>query len=147
MTVRFGLIAAVAVVMLCGDAETAQAQIVTITQTGYIAADPNFNGNPSVNPAGTFTVAAKAAKWQIQWDYGALVDNTYTVNGKIGAGGAQTKTVTGMNGDNNGKWGNVGAEGLLLKPLPANTAIRAQIGMIVAGQFKPMGNPAYFPLN
>jgi hypothetical protein len=140
MGVRFGLIAVAAVAMTGGVTGTVQAQEVSVQNWNFNPANMNANpvGNPTINPAGTYTVPAPAAgvtqNWRVVLDYGTLVDGTFTVfpNGQQpGNGLIQDLSIT--NANNNGSF-NLGGQGKIgdtlnatLAKLPANTAARVRL--------------------
>jgi hypothetical protein len=107
----------VALVAMLGFAGTADAQIVTITATNYVAGPP-----PKADPQGTWSVPPMSGSYKVEFDYGAVTNGTYTVNYNIGLGGTVGVPIRG----GNGTWGPIGQEPLM-NPLPANTHVRARL--------------------
>lgn len=136
MNTRFGLICAIVAVTITLTSGRASAQIVTITQSGYVAGTP-----PKADPQGTYSVPG-AGDWKVVFDYGTVTGGTFTADGTIGVGGDKPFTTTGAF---NGTWGPKGQE-TLKNPLPANTNIRARIQKKVAGTYTDQGS-AYYPLS
>jgi hypothetical protein len=117
---------------------SAEAQIVTITASGYVA--PNGNIGPKADPQGTWGKPADNNPWKVACDYGTVTNGTFTFNFAIGTG-----FDTPLGKAVSGTWGPIGAEALQ-NPLPANTHIRARLQKKVGNAWVDQGNPAYFPI-
>jgi hypothetical protein len=83
--------------------EIAHAQIiVTITNTGYVAA--NRNNPPKADPQGTWSVPTNSGTSRVQFEYGTVTNGVFALNNTIGSGG----TVNGTVNKTNGNWGRSG---------------------------------------
>jgi hypothetical protein len=157
MNIRFGSIGAFAVVMIGGLTGKAQAQLVTVQNWTFVPANPASvpPGRATINPSGTYSVPPPPQNvmqnWKVVLDYGTLANGTFTVLAQQpGTGLVAPLVITNLN--NNGTWnfgGNPG--GTLSAPanmLPANTAARIRLHLKQPnGQFVPIGNTVFLPLN
>lgn len=103
--------------LLLFSAGFADAQIVTITNTGYIAGPP-----PKADPQGTWSIPANSGTWRVKFEYDTVTNGVFTLDNTIGTGGTVNCTVN----QSNGNWGPIGPE-TLINPLPAGAHIRAQL--------------------
>jgi hypothetical protein len=138
MTTRFLAVCGLASALLFGTAQTASAEIVTITNANYAA------GPPRANPQGTWNKAANSVDdFKVEVDYGTITMGNFTADNTIGMG----FTVNLPAAPATGNWGPIGVENLK-NPLPANTNVRAQMYKRppMGAKWIPVGSPAYYPI-
>ena len=116
--------------------DRAEAQIVTISRSGFVAGPP-----PKADPQGTWSVPANSGPWKVVFEYGIVTDGTFTRDLTIGTGGTVNLPAAG----GNGTWGPFGRE-TLKNPLPAGTSVRAQLFKQVNGNWGMPVATAYEPV-
>jgi hypothetical protein len=133
---HFALTVGVMTLMLL-TTSAANAQIVTVTNTSYVA------NPPRANPQGTWSVPA-GASWQVVFDYGTVANGTFTPDVNIGVGG--TVRINAPNGGT-GVWDPIGQENLNGgNPLPAGANVRARLQKLDPNRQWQTEATAYEPL-
>jgi hypothetical protein len=124
MNTRFGLLGVVAVVMMtCGFADTAKAQIVKIKDVQYTIA---FGNNPAkAEPKGDWSLPG-GKLYRVCCDYGTINGGNYTLTPLVSGEVHSAPILTKGNGGNY-KWVVVNAS--QLASVPENLNVRARIQM------------------
>jgi len=119
----FGLTCMVAILTLtCGFAGTAEAQIVSITNVQYTAA--NGNTPAKAEPKGTWSLPGGGDSFRVLCDYGTVNFGVFTVDATISPAVASA-TVIAKGGGGNFQW--VVSNPSNLASVPANLNVRAII--------------------
>jgi hypothetical protein len=126
MSTRFGLICAATVVMLTGAvADTATAQVISISSVGYTAPVVAPPKKASSTPNGTMSLPGDGKTYRVYCDFGTLTMGNFAADATVSAGGSSGVTITIAGGNSN--WTTALTGPFELTNPPANHYCRARL--------------------